>query len=163
MAVPRGLHARTLSYRRAAKQPAAHNGESGFALTELLIVMIIIGILAAIAIPVYLSQRQKGDDAQAKEDIHNAAIAEETYDAEYQTYVPATTSTTPPALLASSGFRMSSKTADITVWTYPIGATTGGSKTAQQAGGFCIQVTSGSTKTFYYASFLGGLTTTNCT
>src|SRR5665213_2569849 len=53
--------------------------EEGFTLIELLVVIIIIGILAAIAIPVFLNQRQKGYDAQAKSDARNAATAEETY------------------------------------------------------------------------------------
>ncbi|HEY3338556.1 MAG TPA: hypothetical protein VGK18_08635, partial [Propionicimonas sp.] len=42
-------------------------------------VIIIIGILAAIAIPVFLNQRKKGWDAQAKSDLKNMATAEETY------------------------------------------------------------------------------------
>lgn len=125
--------------------------------------MIIIGILASIAIPIFLGQRQKSYDAQAKEDIHSAAIAEESYFVEQQTYLNVPTTGTPPALLASSGFRMSSKTIDITVWTYPNGSTTGGSTATQQSGSFCVKVTSGSNTPFYYASFGGGLTTTACT
>ena len=48
------------------------NREEGFTLIELLVVIIIIGILAAIAIPVFLNQRQKGYDAQAKSDVRAA-------------------------------------------------------------------------------------------
>ena len=46
---------------------------------ELLVVIIIIGILAAIAIPVFLQQRKKGYDAAIKSDLVAAASAEEAY------------------------------------------------------------------------------------
>ena len=59
--------------------PRAHGRDDGFSLIELLIVIIVIGILAGIAIPIFLNQRQKGYEAQARADLRNIATAEETY------------------------------------------------------------------------------------
>jgi type IV pilus assembly protein PilA len=53
--------------------------ESGFTLVELLVVMLILGILAAIAIPAFFNQRDKARDADAKAHARTAQTAIETY------------------------------------------------------------------------------------
>jgi type IV pilus assembly protein PilA len=53
--------------------------ESGFTLVELLVVMLILGLLAAIAIPAFFNQRDKARDADAKTLARTAQTAMETY------------------------------------------------------------------------------------
>jgi prepilin-type N-terminal cleavage/methylation domain-containing protein len=53
--------------------------EKGFTLVELLVVMLILGLLAAIAIPSFFNQRDKARDADAKAAVRTAETAMETY------------------------------------------------------------------------------------
>jgi type IV pilus assembly protein PilA len=62
------------------------NDEDGFTLVELLVVVFIIGLLAAIAISSFLSQRSKAQDAEAKQVIRTASHALQVFHMDHDTY-----------------------------------------------------------------------------
>ena len=107
------------------------SAKKGFTLIELLIVVVIIGILAAIAIPKFANTKDKAYVAAMKSDLRNLATYEEQYAADYNgTYfsgngtaqgftpsqnvtVNATPSTgNPPTWTATATHGLSSKTCD---------------------------------------------------
>ena len=102
---------------------AQEEREGGFTLIELLVVIIIIGILAAIAIPVFLNQRNKGYDAQAKSDLRNGATIQETYLTDNGVYATF-------AQMQSTGYDFK-KSANVTSVTVVSGAGT--------TAGYCLQ------------------------
>jgi type IV pilus assembly protein PilA len=103
----------------------AEENDQGFTLIELLVVVIIIGILSAIAIPTFLSQREKGWDKAVKADLRNNAMKmEEARDDSTTGAYPTTVPT------GDYAFKQSDN----------VGATS--IQAGRPAGVFCIQATS---------------------
>jgi type IV pilus assembly protein PilA len=88
-----------------------HNMRKGFTLIELLIVVVIIGILAAIAIPKFANTKQKAYITAMKSDLRNLVTAEEAYFADSSKYTgvvtdlkfQSTNSVSTPAITAGTG------------------------------------------------------------
>ncbi|MFN2612249.1 MAG: type IV pilin protein [Solirubrobacterales bacterium] len=106
--------------------------EEGFTLVELLVVMLILGILAAIAIPSFFNQRDKAHDADAKAAVRTAQTAMETFATDHGgKYTGATAGTSTSDLntieptLNNQGTRLSVVAATDTSYTVKDVSTTG--------------------------------------
>jgi type IV pilus assembly protein PilA len=74
--------------RRTREERAA--GDRGFTLIEMLVVVVIIGVLAAISIPLYLNYRKGAENKSAQSDVRGAITAVEQYYTENGNVYPPT-------------------------------------------------------------------------
>ncbi len=100
-------------------------GQKGFTLIELMIVIAIIGILAAIAIPQFTAYRQRGFNAAMQSDLRNAATAQEAFYTDSQTYTTNTADLTPRGYTASANVTCSHWPADTASYTMTATHTSG--------------------------------------
>lgn len=67
------------------------DGEEGFTLIELMVVVLIIAILIAIAIPTFLGARERAQDRAAQSNLRNGLAASKVYYVDNQEYTAGTT------------------------------------------------------------------------
>jgi type IV pilus assembly protein PilA len=140
----------------ARVRKAREEREGGFTLIELLVVMIIIGILAAIAIPVFLSQREKARDTSTKADVS-------TVGKEIATYYVDGVAGTPSVAVANNEATVKVGTTEIAKVKVSNG-TAALDASGTNSSDWCVALTNGegSKKDFKYSA-QGGLAQGRCT
>jgi type IV pilus assembly protein PilA len=108
--------------------------QKGFTLIELMIVIAIIGILAAIAIPQFSAYRTRSYNASANADLRNLATAQEGYYADESTYCHSVTQLVNSyGAITSSGVTLTVNSASISFYNM-IGRHSSGDRTYEIRG-----------------------------
>ena len=92
------------------------SGRRGFTLIELLIVIVIIGILAAIAVPKFAATKDKSYVARMINDLRNLATSQEAYFNDHNTYYAGTIPSAQLIYAPSTGVSVRVDNADATGW-----------------------------------------------
>jgi type IV pilus assembly protein PilA len=94
------------------------NGERGFTLIEILVVLLIIVVLAAIAFPLFVNQRAKAQDAEAKTTARTALGAIEVFHQDHNTFAGADKNALiaiEPALAQANGLDVTATAGEFTI------------------------------------------------
>jgi type IV pilus assembly protein PilA len=139
--------------------PTHRRLDDGFTLIELLVVMLIIAVLAAIAIPVFLSQRAKAHDASTIADVTNVGKEVSTYFVDGAGTLTLDFAATPGRVVISDG----SYSTSVNLTNGTAAPSSGTSSGLGDPDGWCVALTdpAGSVRDFRYTA-ADGLATGTC-
>ena len=109
------------------------SNRKGFTLIELLIVVVIIGILAAIAIPKFATTKEKAYIGAMKSDLRNLATAQEAFFSDSLYYVTAAADVTQAAPLVAGGDTLLTPSTGVTIKVKGVAPVAGKSQAGWQA------------------------------